>query len=70
MSKLSQYMEDHLISPGRLQEMTGLSAPTIQRARAGGRLHIETKRRILEALGIDIKDKEIVFTREVDNGQD
>ncbi len=64
MSKLKQIREDRLISKSELARKAGVSAVTIDRIEKGYSCRVATKRKILEALGLEAKDKNVVFTGE------
>lgn len=61
MSKLKKVREDRLISKSELARKAGVSTVTIDRIERGYSCRVATKRRILEALGISVKDKDKVF---------
>ncbi len=61
MSKLKQIREDRLISKSELARKAGVSTVTIDRIEKGYSCRVATKRRILEALGLTVKDKDKVF---------
>ena len=63
-SKLRRYREDNLISKAELSRKAGLSPITISRIEEGFPCRIDTKRKILEALGLVVKDKHLVFGQE------
>lgn len=60
-SKLKQYRKEHLISKTELARDAGISLVTIDRIEKGFDCRLATKRKIIEALGIDIDDKDEVF---------
>lgn len=61
MSKLKKVREDRLISKSELARKAGVSTVTIDRIERGYSCRVATKRRILEALSIPVKDKDKVF---------
>jgi DNA-binding XRE family transcriptional regulator len=63
-SKLRRYREDNLISKAELSRKAGVSPITINRIEEGFPCRIDTKRKILEALGLVVKDKHLVFGEE------
>ena len=63
-SKLRRYREENLISKAELSRKAGLSPITINRIEEGFPCRIDTKRKILEALGLVVKDKHLVFGEE------
>jgi len=60
-SKLKQYRKEHLISKTELARDAGISLVTIDRIEKGFDCRLVTKRKIIEALGLDINDKDEVF---------
>lgn len=63
-SKLRRYREDNLISKAELSRKAGISPITLNRIEEGFPCRIDTKRKILEALGLFAKDKHLVFGEE------
>jgi DNA-binding XRE family transcriptional regulator len=63
-SKLRRYREENLISKAELSRKAGVSPITISRIEEGFPCRIDTKRKILEALGLVVKDKYLVFGEE------
>ncbi len=61
MSKLKTIREERLISKSELARKAGVSTVTIDRIERGYSCRVATKRRILEALGLSVKDKDKVF---------
>lgn len=61
MSKLKTIREERLISKSELARKAGVSTVTIDRIEKGFKCRVATKRRILEALGLTVKDKDKVF---------
>jgi len=59
--RLKSYREDNLISKAELSRKAGISPITLGRIEEGYPCRIDTKRKILEALGLSIKDKHLVF---------
>lgn len=53
--------EDSLISKAELGRKAGLSALTIDRVESGYGCRMDTKRKIILALGLKLSDKERVF---------
>lgn len=53
--------EERLMSKTELARRAGLSPITINRVEAGKKCRLETKRRIIFALGLDLSDKDRVF---------
>jgi len=58
---LKRVREDRMMSKAELARRAGLSVLTIDRIERGERCRHSTKRKILEALGINIQDRQIVF---------
>ena len=63
-SKLKQYRKEHLISKTELARDAGISLVTIDRIEKGFDCRLATKRKIIEALGLDIDDKDEIFPDE------
>ena len=63
-SKLTKFREDNLISKAELSRKAGISPITLNRIETGYTCRIDKKRKILEALGIDIRQKGLVFGEE------
>lgn len=63
-SKLKRYREDNLISKAELSRKAGISPITLGRIEEGFPCRIDTKRKILNALGLIAKDKALVFDEE------
>jgi predicted transcriptional regulator len=61
MSKLKRIREERLISKSELARKAGVSTVTIDRIERGYSCRVATKRRILEALGLSVADKDQVF---------
>lgn len=60
-NNLRQFREDLLISKAELSRKAGLSALTIDRIEKGLPCRMDTKRKILIALGLKLTDKNRVF---------
>ena len=58
---VKQAREQLLVSKAELSRKTGLSPITINRVEKGMDCRLETKRKILLALGFDLSDKDKVF---------
>lgn len=56
-----KYRESLLVSKAELARKAGLSALTIDRIESGMSCRMDTKRKILLALGLQLSDKEKVF---------
>ena len=60
-SPIKQIREELLVSKAELARKAGVSPLTIDRIEKGKNCRMETKRKIIEALGYDLSDKEKVF---------
>jgi len=58
--------EDRLLTKAELARKAGVSTLTIDRVEAGHPCRIDTKRKIILALGMTIADKDQVFVRDDD----
>ncbi len=63
-SKLKRYREENLISKAELSRLAGISPITLGRIEEGFTCRIDTKRKILNALGLVAKDKHLIFEEE------
>jgi DNA-binding XRE family transcriptional regulator len=63
-SKLKRYREENLISKAELSRLAGISPITLGRIEEGFSCRIDTKRKILNALGLVAKDKHMIFEEE------
>jgi len=61
MNKLKKFREDRLMSKAELARQAGLSTLTIDRIEKGLVCRIDTQRKILVALGLSVKDKNLIF---------
>ncbi len=61
-NKLLEWRKKLLISRSELARKTGLSVVTIARIENGKPCRLDTMKKILLGLGLDIKDKEKVFS--------
>jgi DNA-binding phage protein len=59
-----------MMSKAELARKSGLSTLTIDRVEAGKACRLDTKRKILQALGLRVSDKETVFGTERPGGGD
>ena len=62
MNSLKRYREKLLMSKAELARKAGLSALTIDRIEKGKTYHLETKRKIILALGLQLNDRGKIFT--------
>jgi len=60
-NKLREYRTKNLISKSELARTAGVSLVTIDRIEKGYDCRIGTKRKILEALGLKVEDRDLVF---------
>ena len=61
MNKLKAIRESMLISKSELARKAGVPTVTINRIENGGRCHLTTIRKILEALGLGPEERDKVF---------
>ena len=59
-----------LMSKAELARKAGLSALTIDRVESGKPCRMDTKRKIILALGYTLEDKELVFGRDEDEDEE
>ena len=60
-TNVQRYREDLMMSKAELARKAGLSTLTIDRVEAGRPCRLDTKRKILLALGLKVSDKNSVF---------
>lgn len=60
-NRLKEIRESRLLSKSELARLAGVSAVTIDRIERGEECRMETKRKILMALGIRLEDRAMVF---------
>lgn len=60
-NKLREFRERRMISKSELARKAGISVLTIDRIEKGCTSRMETKRKVLLALGVSLDDKEKVF---------
>jgi DNA-binding XRE family transcriptional regulator len=60
-NRLREIRESRLMSKAELARLAGVSAVTIDRVERGEDCRMETKRKILVALGIQLDEREKVF---------
>ena len=63
-NNLRRLREDQLMSKAELARRAGLSALTIDRVEKGYQCRLDTKRKIILALGLKLSDKHRVFGNE------
>lgn len=61
MNKVQRFREALMMSKAELARKAGLSTLTIDRLEAGRPCRLETKRKVLLALGLKVSDKDRVF---------
>jgi predicted transcriptional regulator len=61
MNNVRKIREALMMSKAELARKAGLSTLTIDRVEAGRRCRLDTKRKILQALGFKISDKHVLF---------
>ena len=61
LNKLKDERENLMVSKAELARRAGISIQTIARIEKGNKCRLETKRKILDALGLPCDDKEKVF---------
>ena len=68
-NSLKIYREQQFISKAELARKAGISAATIDRIEKGQGCHLETKRKIILALGLELSDAGKIFGEESFNLQ-
>jgi DNA-binding XRE family transcriptional regulator len=63
-NKLREVREELMISKAELARRAGVSALTIDRIESGENCRVDTKRKIILALGLKLNEKEKVFASE------
>ena len=66
MDSLKRYREEILISKSELARKAGLSTLTIDRIEKGKGCRLETKKKIIQALGLKLSEKNKIFRDELD----
>ncbi|MBU1205798.1 MAG: helix-turn-helix domain-containing protein [Proteobacteria bacterium] len=61
MNSLKQYREKLLLSKAELARKAGISNLTIDRVEKGKTCRLETKRKIILALGLKLSEREKIF---------
>jgi len=61
INHVKKIREQRLMSKAELARLAGVSAVTIDRIEGGAKCRMETKRKIILALGFDISEKDKVF---------
>ena len=65
LNNVREIRERLLMSKSELARKAGVSILTITRVEKGYDCRLETKRKILKALGYDVKDKDKVFSNSI-----
>ncbi len=68
-NNVQTFREDLMMSKAELARKAGLSTLTIDRVEAGRPCRLDTKRKILLALGLKVSDKDRVFDRSGESGR-
>jgi DNA-binding XRE family transcriptional regulator len=66
LNKLREVREELMISKAELARRAGVSALTIDRIENGENCRVDTKRKIILALGLKLNEKEKVFATEAE----
>jgi DNA-binding XRE family transcriptional regulator len=66
-NRLRTVREEMMISKAELARRAGVSALTIDRVESGENCRVDTKRKIILALGLNLSEKEKVFSNEKKN---
>jgi DNA-binding XRE family transcriptional regulator len=70
INNVQRFRESLMMSKAELARRAGLSTLTIDRLEAGRPCRLDTKRKVLLALGLKVTDKDRVFGSEVGEGVD
>jgi len=65
-NRLRAYRESQLLTKAELARKAGISTLTIDRIEAGMPCRMDTKRKIILALGLKVSDKDKIFGPEVE----
>jgi DNA-binding XRE family transcriptional regulator len=65
-NNLQRLREERLLSKAELARRAGVSVLTIDRVERGAECRLDTKRKIILALGLKVADRRRVFTDRVD----
>lgn len=66
INRVKRVRETQMMSKAELARKSGLSTLTIDRVEAGKTCRLDTKRKILQALGLRVSDRDSVFGPEPD----
>lgn len=69
-NQVQRLREDRLLSKAELARRAGVSVLTIDRVEKGAPCRLDTKRKIILALGLKVTDKDQVFAAQVAAGDD
>jgi len=64
LNNVQRLREERLLSKAELARRAGVSVMTIDRVERGARCRLNTKRRIILALGLQLTDRNRVFSEE------
>jgi DNA-binding XRE family transcriptional regulator len=64
LNNLQRLREERLLSKAELARRAGVSVMTIDRVERGAHCRLNTKRRIILALGLQLSDRNRVFSEE------
>jgi DNA-binding XRE family transcriptional regulator len=60
-NKVKEHRESQMMSKAELARKAGISVQTLNRIERGEVCRVDTQRKILEALGLTVKDKDQLF---------
>ena len=63
-NRLKEIREKFLLSKSELARKAGVSALTIERIEKGNNCRVDTKRKIILALGLNLSDRDKVFNED------
>lgn len=66
INNVQQFREGLMLSKAELARKAGLSTLTIDRLEAGRSCRLDTKRKVLLALGLKVSDKDLLFAEKDD----
>jgi DNA-binding XRE family transcriptional regulator len=69
-NNVQQLREERLLSKAELARRAGVSVLTIDRVERGAECRLDTKRKIILALGLKVQDREKVFNGQSPDGVD
>ena len=68
-NNVQRFREALMMSKAELARKSGLSTLTIDRVESGRPCRLDTKRKVLLALGLKVADKDKVFGTSIDEGE-